>query len=129
MNNSSNTGGNTDLSNLNDTGYDPFKGIPGPKLNITFEESRGRKIQMVSPVNITVYQLLSGFFQKVGLLNPTLQRHINFIFGGGALNRFVKDDPTTENGPTRPNNKKINAVGIGDGSKILVLDRQNLLGA
>ena len=75
---------------------------------------------MPAPINVTIFQLINGFFQKVGILNPDLQCKVNFLYNARTLNRFENQ---------QPNNKTVDEVGFNDGSKVLVIDLQNILGA
>ena len=117
MQNCSNVGGNSDLRNAVDTGYDPFQNNSQRKINIFFEKmTGGRKIMLLSPINITISELIEGFFKKVGILNPDLKIHVNFLFNGKSLRN-------------EPMNKLISDAGCVDGSKILVVDLKDILGA
>ena len=116
MQNCSNIGGNFEIRNAVDTGYDPFQNITQNKMNVYFEKMNGEKIMMRAPINITVSELIEGFFQKVGILNPNLKIQVNFLFNGKSLTKGQMD-------------KKISDAGCVDGSKILVIDVKGILGA
>ena len=116
MQNCINVGGNSELRNAVDTGYDPFKNNFERKININFEKMNGGRIMIPSPINITVSQLIEGFFQKVGILNPDLKIQVNFLFNGKSLRNGQMD-------------KLITDAGLVDGSKILVVDLKDILGA
>ena len=120
MPNCNNAGGNDVVRNLNENNYDPFSGNSQARVNINFQLTTGKKIIMPVPINITVYQLLNAFFEKFGILNPALQCKVNFVFNGLSLKRFINN---------LPNNANIHDVRIMDGSTVLVVDLQNILGA
>ena len=118
-----NSGSNDEFRNASDTGFDPFLGNTSRRLNVFFELSTGKAFNVLAPINITVFQLIDGFFQKAGILNPELQRKINFLYNGRSLLRY-KDG--------QKNNTIITNSGFDPNSvmsKILVVDLQNILGA
>ena len=116
------SGGANELRNVNDTGFDPFQGNTKERTNIIFEISSGKKIVMPAPIDVTVFQLLTGFFQKVGLLNKEWQNKINFLYNGRSLLRY-------KNG--MPNNILFSTYSLGSyaSPKILVVDLQGLIAA
>ena len=109
---------NEGISVLNDYSFDPFQGNNHRRINIFFELNTGRKFRVTAPINITVYELIDGFFKKVGLLNTELQRRFNFLFNGWQLKRFINGEH---------NNKLITDVGLVDGFKVFVVEPQNLV--
>ena len=122
MSNCNNQGSNNDLRNINDTGYDPFKGNIQRRINVFFEDQKGKRIMMPVPANITVFELLDGFFKKVGILNPELQNGANFLFNGICVKRLIGEKKNK-------NNTLITNAGFSDGSKVLVTSTQDLIGA
>ena len=116
-----NPGGNNEIRDAKDNGYDPFLGNSNIRFNIFFELQTGKRIPVLSPTNITVFQLLDGFFKKSGILNEELQKKVNFLFNGRSLLRILPNG--------QKNNTIISNIGIIDNTKVLVTDTQNILGA
>ena len=81
-----NSGGNNEVRNYTDTGYDPFQGSYQNRINISFELMTGKKFILKAPKNITVYELIDGFFKRVGILNPIFS--IMLLFGCSFMNLF-----------------------------------------
>ena len=114
-----NSGGNNEVRNYTDTGYDPFQGSYQNRINISFELMTGKKFILKAPKNITVYELIDGFFKRVGILNPDLQCKVNFIYNGLALKRLINE---------QPNNNIIENMGFNHNSKVLVIDFGDVIG-
>ena len=106
-------------SNLMDN-QDPFPGIPGPRLNITFETSTGITKNIPSPLNITVKELLSKFAQKVGINENLVWDKIFFIVNGLVIKR--EDQNKTVQQYFQSSYNQINY-------KVVVLDKSNIIGA
>ena len=98
---------------------DSFPGIPGPRINITFETSTGITKNIASPLNITVKELLSKFAQKVGINENLVWDKIFFIVNGLLIK---KEDQ----------NKTVQQYFQGGYSKfqvkIIVFDKSNIIG-
>ena len=118
--NCNNSGGNLDFRNLKVECYDPFYGNSQTRKNVKFIQTTGKIFVVSAPINITVRELIDGFFKKVGILNKSLQKQVGFIFNG----RSLKDTKSKE-----LINELISEAGINDGSKILVVDQGEVLGA
>ena len=99
---------------------DSFPGIPGPRINITFETSTGITKNIPSPLNITVKELLSKFAQKVGINENLVWDKIFFIVNGLVLKR--EDQNKTVQQYFQSSYNQINY-------KVVVLDKSNIIGA
>ena len=106
-------------SNLMDN-QDSFPGIPGPRINITFETSTGITKNIASPLNITVKELLSKFAQKVGINENLVWDKIFFIVNGLVIKR--EDQNKTVQQYFQSSYNQINY-------KVVVLDKSNIIGA
>jgi hypothetical protein len=88
---------------------------PGVKINIFFQNSSGTKVNVLSPSDITVKDLLLKYVSKLGLGENVIDSAIYFLFSGA---RLKKD-----------NEKKIYELGMMNGAIIIVIDRNALIGA
>ena len=87
----------------------------GVKINIFFQNSIGTKINVLSPSDITVKDLLLNYVKKIGLGENVIDSAIYFLFSGS---RLKKDDES-----------KIYELGMMNGAIIIVIDRNALIGA
>ena len=106
-------------SNLMDN-QDPFPGISGPRINITFETSTGIIKNIPSPLSITVKELLSKFAQKVGINQNLLWDKIFFIVNGLVIKK--EDQNKTVQKYFQSSYNQITY-------KVVVLDKSNIIGA
>ena len=88
---------------------------PGVKINIFFQNPSGTKVNVLSPSDITVKDLLLKYVSKLGLGENIIDSAIYFLFSGA---RLKKD-----------NEKKIYELGMMNGAIIIVIDRNALIGA
>ena len=87
----------------------------GVKINIFFQNSSGTKINVLSPSDITVKDLLLNYVKKIGLGENVIDSVIYFLFSGAKLK---KDDE-----------RKIYELGMMNGAIIIVIDRNAVTGA
>ena len=87
----------------------------GVKINIFFQNSIGTKVNVLSPSNITVKDLLLNYVKKIGLGENVIDSAIYFLFSGS---RLKKDDES-----------KIYELGMMNGAIIIVIDRNAVTGA
>ena len=87
----------------------------GVKINIFFQNSIGTKINVLSPSDITVKDLLLNYVKKIGLGENVIDSVIYFLFSGAKLK---KDDE-----------RKIYELGMMNGAIIIVIDRNAVTGA
>ena len=121
MTNCNNQGNNNDLRNINENGYDPFESSVKRRINIYFENQKGKKIIIRAPENITLLELIEGFFKKVGILNPNYQNEVNFLYNGKSLKELITHG--------NKGNEPISELGFTDFNKILVIDFKDFVGA
>ena len=96
--------------------FDPFENWPlDGRINFIFDISNGRRINMAVPKDITIAQLLDGFFKKMSILSPLLRRNIFFLFNGTNLKQNSQ--------------KLLTEFKLNHNMHIVVVDAQNLLGA
>ena len=87
----------------------------GVKINIFFQNSSGTKVNVLSPSDITVKDLLLNYVKKIGLGENVIDSVIYFLFSGAKLK---KDDE-----------RKIYELGMMNGAIIIVIDRNAVTGA
>ena len=87
----------------------------GIKINIFFQDSRGTKVNVLSPFDISVKELLLNYVKKMGLGENVIDSGIYFLFNGGKLKKDEK--------------KSIYELGILNGTIIIVIDRNAVMGA
>ncbi len=100
---------------------DPFPFYQGQRLNILFETGAGLKMNIASPLNISVKELLLSYIHKVGVSESLLGYKIFFIV----------------NGKTIPCNEQKSVIdyfkdclyGNANQVKVIVLDASNVIGA
>ena len=87
----------------------------GEKINIFFQNSSGVKVNVLTPVNSTIGDLLDNYVIKIGLGKDVVDTGIYFLFSGAKLRK----------------NDRMNIIekGITNGSIIMVIDRNAVLGA
>ena len=99
---------------------DSFPGIPGPRINITFETSTGIIKNISTPYKVTVKELLIKFAEKVGINANLVWDKIVFISNGLS----IKGEDL---------NKTVQQYFQGGYSKfqvkIIVFDKSNIIGA
>ncbi len=99
---------------------DPFPGIPGNRINITFETSTGITKNFPTPLGITVKQLLTKFAQRVGI-NPNLVWDKIFFIVNGLIIKKEDQDKTVQ----QYFQSCYNQINF----KVVVLDKSNIIGA
>ena len=99
---------------------DSFPGMPGPRINITFETSTGIIKNISTPYKVTVKELLIKFAEKVGINANLIWDKIVFISNGLS----IKGEDL---------NKTVQQYFQGGYSKfqvkIIVFDKSNIIGA
>ena len=120
-NNVNNNAKATNRLPLENTTFDPFSGIPGPKANLVFQTAKGNKITIVAPYKVTVHNVLLEYMRRVGLGPNALYSGFVFLYNGAKIN--VKDEIKLVETITSLGN--INQSHI----VIVVVDTQNLIGS
>ena len=115
INNNSNDFDSNVLRKGNITVIDINPKYQGVKINIFFQNSIGTKINVLSPSDITVKDLLLNYVKKIGLGENVIDSVIYFLFSGAKLK---KDDE-----------RKIYELGMMNGAIIIVIDRNAVTGA
>ena len=115
INNNSNDFDSNVLRKGNITVIDINPKYQGVKINIFFQNSSGTKINVLSPSDITVKDLLLNYVKKIGLGENVIDSVIYFLFSGAKLK---KDDE-----------RKIYELGMMNGAIIIVIDRNAVTGA
>jgi hypothetical protein len=100
---------------VNKTIIDIEPNYQGNKINIFFQDSRGTKVNVLSPFDISVKDLLKNYVTKMGLGENVIDSGIYFLFNGGKLKKDEK--------------KNIYELGILNGTIIIVIDRNAVMGA
>ena len=107
MNNMNMMNNNSNLKNI----VDLWEGNIEPRINIVFEIWKsGKRVNLQSPVNITIKELIEGFIKKLNIEKKNID-YIRFLFYG----RKIKKDDC----------RKITEARMSDGSGILVIALQN----
>ena len=99
---------------LNNQVEDYFPNHMEKRINIEFRRTTGKKHVLLVPVNATINELLLAFMKKVKLGDNLIGEKISFIYNGKSLKKG--------------DNMKISQLGMGDCSKIIVVDINNILG-
>ena len=99
---------------------DSFPGIPGPRINITFETSTGIIKNISTPLNVTVKELLIKFAEKVGVNTNLVWDKIVFITNGLSIKG--EDLNKTVQQYFQAGYSKFQV-------KIIVFDKSNIIGA
>ena len=89
--------------------------ILGEKINLTFINDYGQKIQIIIGLNNTFKDALIIFCNKTGISPSIIGRDIFFIHSGLKLNW--------------EDNKTLGQMGIWNGNTIIVVDNSNALGS
>ena len=105
-------------NNLNN---DPFPNYVGPRLNILFETGAGLKINIPTPNNLSIENLLITFTNRVGVSPLLLGNKIYFIVNG--LNIPIHEKSTCEQFFRNC------SFGTKNQVKIIVIDASNVIGA
>ena len=103
------------LRNVSKTVIDLQPNYQGIKINIFFQNSSGTKVNVLSPGDITVEDLLLNYVSKMGISTDAIDKAIYFLFNGAKLKKNDK--------------KKIYELGIQNSTIIIVIDRNAVLGA
>jgi hypothetical protein len=103
------------LRNFSKTVIDISPNYQGAKINIFFQNSSGTKVNVLSPSDITVKDLLLNYVLKIGLGENVIDSAIYFLFSGAKLKKNDK--------------RKIYELGILNGTIIIVIDRNSVMGA
>ena len=99
---------------------DSFPGIPGPRINITFETSTGIIKNISTPYKVTVKELLIKFAEKVGINANLVWDKIVFISNGLSIKG--EDLNKTVQQYFQAGYSKFQV-------KIIVFDKSNIIGA
>ena len=105
----------------NISNIDSFPGYSGPRINIIFETGTGLKINIPTPINITIQELLIKFAKRVGVSEALLGKKLFFVVNGGTI-------PANEKNIVK-NFFKDYTNNLKDQVKIIVLDASNVIGA
>ena len=98
----------------NNNYIDPWEGMNSePRIEILFVSLNGQKFTLRPPKNITIKELIQGFFKMVKIENQNNQ-NIKFMYNGKELNKT--------------DSSKIEDIGYSYGSQIVVIDMNNLMG-
>ena len=100
---------------------DPFPGYQGERTNFIFQTSKGFKITIIAPLDITINQALVEYIKRVGLGPNALYDGFFFLYNGAKVDiydkvKLVKDLATMGN---------VNQNHI----VIVVVDTKNLIGS
>ena len=100
---------------------DPFPGYQGERTNLIFQTSKGFKITIIAPLDITINQALVEYIKRVGLGPNALYDGFFFLYNGAKVDiydkvKLVKDLATMGN---------LNQNHI----VIVVVDTKNLIGS
>ncbi len=100
---------------------DPFPFYQGKRINILFETGPGLKINIASPINISVKELLLAYIHKVGVSESLLGKKIFFLANGKSISCEEK--------------RNVNdffqeySFGVSNQVKVIVVDASNIIGA
>ena len=109
-------------NNQNSNGYQElFPNYIGPKLNILFETGAGHKLNVPTPTNVTVEELLIKYITRVGVSPSLLGKKIFFLVNGKTI-------PIHEKTKTEQFFGNL-AYGANNQIKVIVIDASNVIGA
>ena len=107
--------------NFNNMNIDSFPGYNSRRINIIFETGTGLKINMATPICVSVEELLIKFAYRVGVGQSLLGTKIFFIVNGAT----IQPNEKTQVG----NYFRDFYNNLKDQVKIIVLDASNVIGA
>jgi len=99
----------------------PFPEYSGPRINIIFETGTGLKYNFPTPLNVPMKEVLLKYIRKVGVSESLLGNKIFFILNGLTI-------PVNEERTIQFYFKEHN-FGLGNQTKIIVIDGSNVIGA
>ena len=100
---------------------DPFPFYQGQRLNILFETGTGLKLNIASPLNISVKELLLAYIHKIGIGESLLGNKIFFIVNGRTI--------SSNEQKTVIDYFRDCLYGNANQVKVIVLDASNIIGA
>ena len=100
---------------------DPFPFYQGNRINILFETGPGLKMNIASPPNISVKELLLTYIHKVGVSESLLGKKIFFLANGKSI-------PCDEKRAVNDYFKE-HFFGVSNQVKVIVVDASNIIGA
>ena len=92
-----------------------YPGCTGELINIFFQTPTGHKINMLTPCDAKIKDLLVQYVLKIGLGPNVIDEAIYFLYGGGKLKKNEK--------------KTLYEKNIINGAVIIVIDKQGVMGA
>ena len=98
-----------------------FPGNFNKRINIIFETGTGLKINIPTPINVTVNELLLKFANRVGVSESLINQKLFFVVNGGTIKANEKS--------LVGNYFRNNSGFLNDQMKIIVLDASNVIGA
>ena len=100
---------------------DPFPGHPGERTNLIFQTSKGFKITIIAPLDVTINQTLVEYIKRVGLGPNALYDGFYFLYNGAKINIYDKVKLVKD------------LANMGDLNQnhvvIVVVDTKNLIGS
>ena len=103
------------------TPFDPFPNHPGKRSNFVFQTSKGFKISIPAPFDVSVHQVLVEYIKRVGLGPNALYDGFIFLFNGAQIN--IKDKVKLVQDLVSMGNTHQNVAVI------VVVDTKNLIGS
>ena len=94
---------------------------PTPRLNVFFETGAGLKVNIPTPPNAPIHELLTKFMNKVGVSESLMGEKIFFIVNGKTIS--INEQTQCEK------YFRDNALAINSLVKIVVIDASNVIGA
>ena len=107
--------------NFNNMNINSFPGYNSRRINIIFETGTGLKINIATPICVSIEELLIKFAYRVGVSQSLLGTKIFFIVNGAT----IQPNEKTQVG----NYFKDFSNNLKDQVKIIVLDASNVIGA
>ena len=101
---------------------DSFPGYVGERINIVFETGIGITINIATPINVTVKDLLIKFTERVGVSPLLINKKLFFVVNGSTIDSEEQKTVGAFFKDSRTNALKFQV-------KIVVLDASNVVGA
>ena len=101
---------------------DSFPGYVGERINIVFETGIGITINIATPINVTVKDLLIKFTERVGVSPLLINKKLFFVVNGSTIDSEEQKTVGAFFKDSRTNALKFQV-------KIIVLDASNVVGA
>ena len=101
---------------------DSFPGYVGERINIVFETGIGITINIATPINVTVKDLLIKFTERVGVSPLLINKKLFFVVNGSTIDSQEQKTVGAYFKDSRTNALKFQV-------KIVVLDASNVVGA